>query len=88
MWVGFFGAVAVIVGSILCGFAQEQKKENEKMNPTKPIPTDAGLRTKLTKDQYRVTREFGIETAFQKTLGRSYPSQRTGSAFSIAGDKG
>jgi len=55
----------VIVGSILFGYAQGQKKENEKMNPTKAVPSDAELRTKLTKDQYRVTRECGTETAFQ-----------------------
>ncbi|PYJ73260.1 MAG: peptide-methionine (R)-S-oxide reductase [Verrucomicrobia bacterium] len=35
------------------------------MNPTKAIPTEAELRTKLTKDQYRVTRECGTETPFQ-----------------------
>ena len=35
------------------------------MNPTKAVPSDAELRTKLTKDQYRVTRECGTETAFQ-----------------------
>ena len=65
LWIGFFGAIVVIVGSILFGFAQEQKKENEKMNPTKSIPKDAELRTKLTKDQYHVTRECGTETPFQ-----------------------
>jgi methionine-R-sulfoxide reductase len=65
LWIGFFGAILVIVGSILFGFAQEQKKENEKMNPTKSIPKDAELRTKLTKDQYHVTRECGTETPFQ-----------------------
>jgi methionine-R-sulfoxide reductase len=65
LWIGFFGAIVVIVGSILFGFAQEQKKENEKMNPTKSIPKDAELRTKLTKDQYHVMRECGTETPFQ-----------------------
>ena len=65
LWIGFFGAIVVIVGSILFGFAQEQKKENEKMNPTKSIPKDAELRTKLTIDQYHVMRECGTETPFQ-----------------------
>jgi methionine-R-sulfoxide reductase len=65
LWIGFFGAIVVIVGSILFGFAQEQKKENEKMNPAKSIPKDAELRTKLTKDQYHVMRECGTETPFQ-----------------------
>lgn len=35
------------------------------MNPNKAVPNDAELRTKLTKDQYRVTRECGTETPFQ-----------------------
>src|SRR6266513_1662028 len=65
LWIGFFGAITVIVGTILFGYAQEQKKETEKMNPTKAIPSDTELRTKLTKDQYHVTREGGTETAFQ-----------------------
>ena len=65
IWIGLSGAIAVVVGSILFGYAQEQKKESEKMNPTKAIPTEAELRTKLTKDQYRVTRECGTETPFQ-----------------------
>src|SRR5207237_7864465 len=39
--------------------------ESEKMNPTKAIPTEAELRTKLTNDQYRVTRERGTDTPFQ-----------------------
>ena len=65
LWIGLSGAVAVVVGSILFGYAQEQKKENEKMNPTKAIPTEAELRTKLTKDQYHVTQECGTETPFQ-----------------------
>ena len=67
LWIGFFGAILVVVGSILFGFAQEQKKENEKMNPAKSIPKDAELRTKLTKDQYHVTRECGTETPFQNS---------------------
>jgi methionine-R-sulfoxide reductase len=65
LWIGLIGTVVVIVGSILFGYAQGQKKENEKMNPTKSMPKDAELRTKLTKDQYRVTRECGTETPFQ-----------------------
>ena len=58
------GTLVVIVGSLLLGYAQVQKQEAEKMNPTKPVPSDAELREKLTKDQYKVTRECGTETAF------------------------
>ena len=65
LWLGLAGTVVVIVGSILFGYAQTQKKEAEKtMNPTKPVPSDAELRRKLTKDQYHVTRQCGTETAF------------------------
>jgi methionine-R-sulfoxide reductase len=54
----------VIVGSLLLGYAQMQKKKAEVMNPTKPVPSDAELRRKLTKDQYHGTREGGTETPF------------------------
>src|ERR1043166_1436048 len=65
LWLGLAGTLVVIVGSILFGYAQTQKKEAEKaMNPTKPVPSDAELRRQLTKDQYHVTREGGTETAF------------------------
>jgi methionine-R-sulfoxide reductase len=65
LWIGLIGTVVVIVGSILFGYAQTQKKEIEKMNPNKSVPSDAELRSRLTKDQYRVTRECGTETPFQ-----------------------
>jgi len=65
LWFGLIGAIIVIVGSILFSHAQTQKIENEKMNPTKPVPNDAELQRKLTKDQYYVTRECGTETPFQ-----------------------
>jgi len=65
LWFGVAGMLVVIVGSILFSYAQTQKKEAEKMmNPTKPVPTDAELKTKLTKDQYHVTRQCGTETPF------------------------
>jgi len=63
--IGLIGTIVVIVGSILFGYAQTQKKEIEKMNPSKAVPSDAELRSRLTKDQYRVTRECGTETPFQ-----------------------
>jgi len=62
LWFGLAGASVVIAGSILFGYAQAQKQEAEKMNPTKPVPADAELREKLTKDQYKVTRQCGTET--------------------------
>ena len=64
LWFGLAGVLVVIVGSILFSYAQTQKKEAEKMNPTKEVPSDADLRKQLTKDQYKVTRECGTETPF------------------------
>jgi methionine-R-sulfoxide reductase len=65
LWFGLLGAIVVIVGSIFIGYAQTQKKEAEKMNPTKPVPSDVELQRQLSKDQYHVTRECGTETPFQ-----------------------
>ncbi len=65
LWFGLIGAIVVIVGSILFGYAQSQKIVAEKMKPTKPVPSDAELQRKLTKEQYHVTRECGTETPFQ-----------------------
>src|SRR5437667_12913851 len=64
LWIGLAGTLVVVVGSILFSHAQTQKKEAEKMNPTKEVPSDAELRKQLTKDQYKVTRECGTETPF------------------------
>jgi len=64
LWFGLLGAIVVIVGSILFGYGQAQKKEAEKMNPTKAVPTNTELRRQLTKDQYHITRECGTETPF------------------------
>ena len=44
LWFGLAGASVVIVGSILFGYGQAQKKEAEKMNPTKTVPSDVELR--------------------------------------------
>jgi methionine-R-sulfoxide reductase len=65
LWFGLLGAIVVIAGSIFFAYAQTQKKEAAKMNPTKPTPVDAELRKQLSKDQYHVTRECGTETPFQ-----------------------
>jgi methionine-R-sulfoxide reductase len=64
LWLGLAGTLVVIVGSLLFGYAQVQKKEAEVQNQTKPVPSDAELQRKLTKDQYHVTRECGTETPF------------------------
>jgi methionine-R-sulfoxide reductase len=65
LWIALISAIVVVVGSILLGYAQGQKKQAEKMSSTKAVPDDAELRRQLSKDQYRVTRECGTETPFQ-----------------------
>jgi methionine-R-sulfoxide reductase len=67
LWIALISAILVVVGSILFGYAQGQKKQAEIMNSTKPVPNDAELRRQLTKDQYHVTRECGTETPFQNS---------------------
>jgi methionine-R-sulfoxide reductase len=64
VWLGLLGTVVVIAGSIFLAYAQTQKKEAQKMNPTKQVPAEAELKRQLTKDQYHVTRECGTETPF------------------------
>ena len=65
LWIALISAIVVVVGSILFGYAQGQKKQAEKMSLNKAVPNNAELKTKLTKDQYHVTRECGTETPFQ-----------------------
>ena len=72
LWIGLIGTIVVIVGSILFGYAQGQKKETEKINPNKAVPSDAELRSRLTKDQYRVTRQCGTETPFQNAYWNNH----------------
>jgi methionine-R-sulfoxide reductase len=64
LYFGLGSAFVVIVASILFAYAQAQKQEPEKMNPTKSVPSDAELRQKLTEDQYKVTRQCGTEPPF------------------------
>jgi methionine-R-sulfoxide reductase len=72
LWFGLAGAFVVIAGSILFGYAQTQKQETEKMNQTKPVPTDAELREKLSKDQYKVTRQCGTEPPFNNAYWNNH----------------
>jgi methionine-R-sulfoxide reductase len=72
LWFGLAGAVVVIAGSILFGYAQTQKQETEKMNQTNPVPTDAELREKLSKDQYKVTRQCGTEPPFNNAYWNNH----------------
>src|SRR5213594_658182 len=64
LWLGLVGAMVVIAASIFFSYAQEQKRRSDKMSYMKPVPGDAELRSRLTEEQYRVTRQCGTEPAF------------------------
>jgi methionine-R-sulfoxide reductase len=72
LWFGFAGTLVVIVGSILFSYAQTQKMEADKMNPTKPVPSDGDLRRQLNQEQYRVTRECGTEPPFHNAYWNNH----------------
>jgi len=55
----------VIIGLVFWSHTQGQRKLAVKANPNKSVPNDTELRTRLSKEQYRVTREGATETPFQ-----------------------
>lgn len=64
LWLGLLAAILVAIGSIYYSHTQHEKKRSEKFNWMRPVPSDAQLRSDLTEEQYRVTRENGTETLF------------------------
>jgi hypothetical protein len=65
LWFAFFAAVIVIIALVFWSHTQGQGKLAMKANPNKSGPNDTELRTRLSKEQYRVTREGATETPFQ-----------------------
>ena len=65
LWFAFIAAVIVIIGLVFWSHTQGQRKLATKANPNRSIPNDTELRTRLSKEQYRVTREGATETPFQ-----------------------
>ena len=80
LWFGLAGTLVVIVGSILFGYAQTQKIQAEKMNPNKPVPSNAELQRQLNKEQYRVTRECGTEPPFHNAYWDNHQAGKIGRA--------
>ena len=65
LWLGLVAALAVIGGLLHYSSMQAEKKKAGNYNYLKPVSSDSVLRSKLTEDQYRVTRQNGTETAFR-----------------------
>ncbi|HWY52633.1 MAG TPA: peptide-methionine (R)-S-oxide reductase MsrB [Chthoniobacterales bacterium] len=61
------GVAALLLGvTVYFGLVgHAASKETTGFDPNRPVPSDAILRSRLSADQYRVTRENGTETAFQ-----------------------
>jgi methionine-R-sulfoxide reductase len=71
LWIGFFGAIAVIVGSILFGFASRAEKENEKMNPTNQFPRMPSCEPAYQRPVSRNARMRHGDTVSKCLLGQS-----------------
>jgi methionine-R-sulfoxide reductase len=65
LWLGLVAAVAVIAGFLHYSSMQAEKKKAGNYNYLKPVPSDSALKSTLTEDQYRVTRQNQTETAFR-----------------------
>ena len=65
LWLGLLAAVGVIAGFFHYSNLQAEKKRTGKFNYLQSVPSDSVMKSKLTEDQYRVTRQNGTETAFR-----------------------
>jgi methionine-R-sulfoxide reductase len=65
LWLGLVAAIAVIAGFLHYSSTQAEKKKSGNFNYLKTVPSDSVLKSTLTEDQYRVTRQNGTETAFR-----------------------
>src|SRR5215472_4586135 len=65
LWLGLVAAIAVVAGFLHYSSIQAEKKKSGNYNYLKTTPSDSVLKSKLTEDQYRVTRQNGTETAFR-----------------------
>ena len=61
------GAVIIGIGVFFYATADKKHKAVAKFDYTKPIPSDAELRRRLTPEQFRLTRQNGTEGAFSNT---------------------
>src|SRR5262249_15385818 len=75
LWFGLLAAIAVMAGFLHYSSTQAEKKKTGNYNYPKPVPSDSFLKSKLTEDQYRVTRQNATETAFRNEY---WDNQRPG----------
>src|SRR5437016_11992173 len=65
LWLGLLAAAGVMAGFLHYSSIQAEKKKTGNYNYLQSVPSDSVLKSKLTEDQYRVTRQNGTETAFR-----------------------
>src|ERR1700736_873315 len=75
LWLGLVAALAVMAGFLHYSSIQAEKKKAGTYNYLKTVRSDSVLHSKLTEDQYRVTRQNGTETAFRNEY---WDNQRAG----------
>ena len=65
LWLGLVAAAGVMAGFLHYSSIQAEKKKTGNYNYLQSVPSDSVLKSKLTEDQYRITRQNGTETAFR-----------------------
>lgn len=65
LWLGLLAAIGVMAGFIHYSSIQAEKKKTGNYNYLKVVPSNSVLKSRLTEDQYRVTRQNETETAFR-----------------------
>jgi methionine-R-sulfoxide reductase len=75
LWLGLVAALVVMAGFLHYSSIQAEKKKAGTYNYLKTVRSDSVLHSKLTEDQYRVTRQNGTETAFRNEY---WDNQRAG----------
>ena len=65
LWLGLLAAIGVMAGFVHYSSIQAEKKKAGNYNYLKVVPSNSVLKSRLTEDQYRVTRQNETETAFR-----------------------
>src|SRR6266481_6870514 len=65
LWLGLLAAIGVVAGFVHYSSIQAEKRKAGNYNYLKVVPSNSVLKSRLTEDQYRVTRKNETETAFR-----------------------